>query len=80
MGVLGDELANALLTYGFWSFLIVVCEHSQRFLEAAVVTVVAVTVLLFVVVLPGWGGRRLIEQWAAGHEVDRAEALEGTYT
>jgi class 3 adenylate cyclase len=30
-------------------------------------------------VLPGLGGNRLAEQWAAGHEVDRARALDATY-
>jgi class 3 adenylate cyclase len=30
--------------------------------------------------LPGLGRSRLVEQWAAGREVDRARALEATYT
>ena len=35
---------------------------------------------LYVMVLPGLGVIRLVERWAAGHEVDRARALEATYT
>ena len=34
----------------------------------------------YLVVLPGLAEVRLAEQWAAGHEVDRATALEATYT
>ncbi|MGH3967599.1 MAG: adenylate/guanylate cyclase domain-containing protein, partial [Mycobacterium sp.] len=65
--------------YVFWSFLIVAVEQSSDYLEAAAVTVVAVPVLAYVVVRPGSGAGRLIEQWAAGHEVDRARALNTTY-
>jgi hypothetical protein len=39
-----------------------------------------VLVLAYVMVLPGLGPIRLTEQWAAGHEIDRARALEATYT
>ena len=49
-------------------------------MEAALVTVVAVPVLLYVMFLPGLGRIRLVEQWAAGHDVDRARALGATYT
>jgi class 3 adenylate cyclase len=65
--------------YLFWSFLIVAVERSSEYFQAAAVTVVAVPVLAYVVVLPGSGAGRLIERWAAGHEVDRARALEATY-
>ena len=50
------------------------------YVEAAAVTVAAVLVLVYVMVLPGLGRIRLVERWAAGHEVDRARALEATYT
>ena len=50
------------------------------YVEAAAVTVVAVVVLEYVLVLPGLGRIRLAEQWAAGHKVDRASALAATYT
>ena len=65
--------------YVFWSFLIVAVEQSSDYLKAATVTVVAVPVLDYLVIRPGWGTGRLIEQWAAGHEVDRARALDATY-
>jgi hypothetical protein len=62
------------------SFGIVAFEGGGHYMEAAVVTVVAVLVLVYVLILPGLGGKRLVEQWAAGLEVDRATALEATYT
>ena len=51
--------------YVFWSFLMVAVEQSSNYLEAAAVTVVAVPVLAYVVIRPGSGAGRLIEQWAA---------------
>jgi adenylate cyclase len=68
-----------LPTWLFSSFVVVAFEESDRYAEAAAVTVVAVLVLAYVVTLPGLGGIRLVERWAAGHEVDRARALEATY-
>jgi adenylate cyclase len=65
--------------YLFWAFLIVAVEESSHYVEAAAVTVVAVLVLAYVIMLPGVGRFRLAEQWAAGHEVDRARALDATY-
>jgi adenylate cyclase len=62
------------------SFCVVAFEESGRYVEAAAVTVVAVLVGGYVMVLPGRRLFRLVEQWAAGHEVDRASALEATYT
>jgi hypothetical protein len=61
------------------SFVVVAFEKSDHYIEAAAVTVVAVSVLIYVIVLPGLGGIRLAEQWAAGHQIDRATALEATY-
>jgi adenylate cyclase len=69
-----------LQIYLVTSLSVVAFEGSGQYVEAAAVTVVAVLVLLYVIVLPGVGRIRLAEQWAAGHEVDRAEALEATYT
>ncbi len=66
--------------YILWSFFIVAVEQSSHYLEAAAVTVVAVAVLAYLVISPGWGAGRVVEQWAAGHEVDRARALAATYT
>ncbi|HZA12120.1 adenylate/guanylate cyclase domain-containing protein [Mycobacterium sp.] len=68
-------LANYLLM----SFLVVAFEDSSQYVEAVGVTVVAVLVLVYVMILPGRQPLRLAEQWAAGHEVDRARALQATY-
>jgi class 3 adenylate cyclase len=62
------------------SSLIVASEESDRYVEATAVTVVATLMLVYVVVLPGQGRSRLVERWAAGEEVDRARALDATYT
>ncbi len=62
------------------AFVVVAFEKSGRYVEAAAVTVVAVPLLVYVVALPGMGQQRLVEQWVAGHDVDRATALEATYT
>ena len=61
------------------SFLVVTFEDSGRYLEAAVVTVAAIPVLGCIVILPGHHRIRLVQRWAAGDEVDRLTALEGTY-
>jgi adenylate cyclase len=61
------------------SFFVVAFEESSHYIEAAAVTVVALLVLQYAIVLPGLGPTRLVERWAAGHEVDRARALEATY-
>ena len=61
------------------SFVVVAFEESGQYVGAAAVTVVAVPVLGYVMVLPGLGRSRLVEQWAAGREVDRASALDATY-
>jgi adenylate cyclase len=68
-----------LPTYLFWALLIVAVEDSDAYLKAAGITVVAVPVFAYVVMLPGLGPSRIIERWAAGLEVDRAKALEATY-
>lgn len=58
----------------------VALEQSSHYLEAAAVTIVALSVLAYVVIRPGSGAGRLVEQWAAGHEVDRGGALDATYS
>ena len=65
--------------YVVWSCLIVAVEQSSDYPAAAAVTAVAVPALAYVVVWPGSGAGRLVEQWAAGHEVDRATVLHATY-
>jgi adenylate cyclase len=61
------------------SFPIVAFEKSGRYVDATAITVVAVLVLVCIMVLPERRWARPVEQWAAGHDVDRATALEGTY-
>ncbi|ARR79486.1 Adenylate cyclase [Mycobacterium intracellulare subsp. yongonense] len=61
------------------SYPIVVFERSDRYVAATAATVVAALVLACIMVLPDHRWARLAEQWAAGREVDRAAALEGTY-
>jgi class 3 adenylate cyclase len=67
------------LIYVFASFVVVALENSGRYVEAAVITAVAVVVLMCLLLLPGRRQIRLMERWAAGEEVDRGKALEGTY-
>src|ERR1700739_3770968 len=60
------------------SFPIVAFEKSGRYIEAAAVTVVAGLVIVCILFLPDRRLIRIVAQWAAGHEVDRATALEDT--
>jgi class 3 adenylate cyclase len=62
------------------SFVVVAFERSSHYVEAAAATVVLVAVLAYVVILPGSRRFHLAQRWAAGREVDRAAALEDTYT
>jgi adenylate cyclase len=62
------------------SIAVVAFEKSDQYVEAAAVTVITVLVLVYVMLLPGLGRIRLVDQWAAGREVDRATALDATYT
>jgi adenylate cyclase len=72
--------ASSLAVYLVWSFLVVTFEKSSHYVEAAVVTGVAVVVMSLVVVLPGSRRFRLAQRWAAGDELDREAALKDTYT
>jgi adenylate cyclase len=69
-----------LPVYLLVSFVVVAFEQSDYYLEAAAVTVVVLIVQAYVFLSPGLGGIRLAQQWAAGHDVDRATALADTYT
>src|SRR3954470_10206437 len=73
-------LALMLPIYLLVSAVIVALEESNHYAEATAATVLAVPVLVYASVLPGLGRVRLAEQWAAGQKVDRARALEATYT
>jgi adenylate cyclase len=65
---------SILLSCGVIAF-----ENSSRYLEAAAVSGVAVAVLSYLVVLPDSRRFQRAQRWAAGHDVDRAAALEDTY-
>src|SRR5215210_3379497 len=62
------------------AFLVVAFEGSHRYVDAAAVAVAVVVLVAYVAVLPGVGPSRLVGQWAAGRDVDRARASEATYT
>jgi adenylate cyclase len=66
-------------TFLVWSFIVVALQKSDRYVEAAVVTVAVMVLLQYLIVLPGLGSLRIVERWAAGHEVDPARALDSTY-
>ena len=68
-----------LPVYLFWSFLIVAVERSDRYPQAAAVTVVVLSLLCYVTILPGRGSGRVVQRWAGGRGVDAAEALAATY-
>jgi class 3 adenylate cyclase len=61
------------------AFVAIAFEKSDRYVEAAASTVVAVMALVYVMALPGVGTIRNVERWAVNSGVDRAEALEATY-
>jgi class 3 adenylate cyclase len=65
--------------YLVWSLLIVAFEKSSHYVEASIFTTVATAVMAFVLILPGTRRVRLVQQSAAGIEVDRLKALEDTY-
>ena len=69
-----------LPTYLASSFIALSIERSDRYVEVAAVTVVAVLVLVYAMAFPGAPSSRVVEQWAAGKAVDRARALDATYT
>ncbi|OBF42212.1 cyclase [Mycobacterium sp. ACS1612] len=73
-------LPAGLPIYLFWSFLIVAVEGSRHYVEAAVVTLVALLALNLYAAFADGKRYRPVEQWAAGHDVDRATALEATYS
>jgi class 3 adenylate cyclase len=74
-------ITYSILVYAYLvlSFVVVVFEDSDRYVEAAAVTVVVVLAQCYLFLPPGRRRFGLAEQWAAGHEVDRATALEYTY-
>lgn len=76
----GVAFSVMLPQYLLMAFVVVAFERSGHYVEAAVVTIAAVPALAYGMILPGRDGIRLAERWTAGHGVDRARALEATYT
>ncbi|MBE1547687.1 class 3 adenylate cyclase [Mycobacterium sp. OAS707] len=73
-------LPAGLPIYLFWSFLIVAVEGSRHYVEAGVVTLVALLALNLYAAFADRKRYRPVEQWAAGRDVDRATALKATYS
>jgi hypothetical protein len=69
-------IAAMLPPYLFWSLVVVGVDNSRRYVEAAAITVGVLAVLAYLIVLPGQGRSHLVEQWAAGREVDRVRGAE----
>ena len=66
--------------YVSYSLIIVAFEGSGRYIDAVVVTAVAMLVRVYLLVLPGSKELRLIERWAAGNKIDPMTALGATFT
>jgi adenylate cyclase len=62
------------------SLLIVAYERSDRYVEAAAMTLAALPVLVGVMLVLGSRTIRLLQRWAAGDQIDRMTALAGTYS
>jgi adenylate cyclase len=73
-------LPVGLPLYLLWAFLVVGVEGSRHYVEAAVVSVVALLALNVFAAVASRGLYRPVEQWAAGHDVDRATALKASYS
>lgn len=62
-----------------YSLIVVAFERSDCFIDAAIVTAVAMLVRVVVLVLPGSKDLRLLQNWAAGHEADPMAVLRATF-
>ena len=74
-----SAFASALPVYLIWAWIVLAVEKSGRYGAASVVAVIITLGMSLVNSLPGSRHFRRAERWAAGHEVDRATALEDTY-
>jgi class 3 adenylate cyclase len=72
-------VATLLPIYLVLAMIVVAFERSDHYAEAALVTIGTVLAMVYMMILPGLGGIRIIERWAAGHEPDRVKALEAAY-
>jgi adenylate cyclase len=73
------SVSEFLSIYVVFSFMIVAFKRSDRYVEAAAVTVGTVLAMVYVSNLPGLGETLRVERWASGREIDRAMALDATY-
>ncbi|SBS79514.1 conserved membrane hypothetical protein [uncultured Mycobacterium sp.] len=71
--------ASALPVYLIWSWIVLAVEKSSSYGAASVVAVVVALSMSLLSSVHGSHQFRRAEQWAAGHNVDRAMALEDTY-
>ena len=71
--------AVTLLVYLLLTLLIAAFEKSGHYVEVTAVTAGAAVLFECMLAIPR-RRMRLAEQWAAGQEIDRATALEGTYS
>jgi class 3 adenylate cyclase len=69
-----------LVVYLSYTMVIVAFQGSDRYVEAVVITAVAVAIRVCLWVLPGSKGVRPFERWSAGHPVDPMTALVATFT
>jgi class 3 adenylate cyclase len=72
-------IGAALPVYLVVSLVVVAFEGADHFVEAAVVTVVAVPVAAYVLGLSAASQIRLVDRWVSRRDVGRAQALDATY-
>jgi adenylate cyclase len=63
----------------FWAFLVLANEGSSAYVRAGAISVGLLVALVFVVAPPGASGIRIVERWAAGSDVDPAQALTASF-
>ena len=68
-----------MLIYLSYALIILAFEGSGRFIDAVIVTAVAMLLRVYLLVLPGSKELRLIEKWAAGQGIDPMTALGATF-
>jgi class 3 adenylate cyclase len=77
--ILAIVVPLSLPVYLVWSFLIAAIEGSDNYVQMAGASIVALAGMAYMIILPGIGPIHLVEQWAAGRDVDRARALAASY-
>ena len=72
--------ALMLPTYLVWSLFVVAFENSCRYVVATAISIVAVVMLAYILVLPGGRLFHFAWRWSADDEIDNAKALGATYS